>query len=278
MSVPAARKLRLANRVFPLCIAVGWTLLGWLAAGGGTIGQVRAAEALGAYAGPAQEFPPWSAICMLLVLLFMTVGWLAFLAKECHTRAKHILGYEKHILGYEWPPGLLEKFRTRYPALTDDDVVRVGGGLRQFFIAHLKSGHQYVAMPSRVVDDLWHELILYTRAYETFCHDAFGGFFHHTPAVALPAERTRDNAGLRVVWLLTCAQEGIDPRRASRLPLLFALDKELNIPEGFRYEPNCAALRRAREAGAHCGADFAVGCGGGCGGGGCGGCGGGCGG
>jgi hypothetical protein len=35
-------------------------------------------------------------------------------------------------------------------------------------------------MPSRAVDEAWHEFILDTRTYTSFCHAAFGRYLHHT--------------------------------------------------------------------------------------------------
>jgi hypothetical protein len=139
------------------------------------------------------------------------------------------------------------------------------------------------------VDDLWHEFILYTRAYEAFCGKAFGGFLHHTPAVVLSPDK-RDNEGLRRVWWQCCKEENIDPRSPLRLPLLFAIDAKLGIADGFVYKPDCKALQGSEAGTIHCGADFSDssidggtdgfadggadgggdggGCGGGCGGGG----------
>jgi hypothetical protein len=36
--------------------------------------------------------------------------------------------------------------------------------------------------PSHRVDLAWHELILFTRAYQQLCEDQFGKFIHHQPA------------------------------------------------------------------------------------------------
>jgi hypothetical protein len=36
-------------------------------------------------------------------------------------------------------------------------------------------------MPSKLVDDAWHEFILDSVAYIDFCDQAFGGYLHHTP-------------------------------------------------------------------------------------------------
>jgi hypothetical protein len=157
---------------------------------------------------------------------------------------------------YTWPPGLLDKLSGKYPQFRRKESALVSQGLRQFFMAYLRSGRRYVAMPSQVADDLWHEFILYTRDYDAFCKKAFGQFLHHTPAVALAPERRESNAGLRRVWWQCCKEEGINAGNPSRLPLLFALDSKLKIPGGFVYHADCEKLRRSGEASAHCGGDF----------------------
>jgi hypothetical protein len=111
-------------------------------------------------------------------------------------------------------------------------------------------------MPSQVADDLWHEFILYTKAYEDFCKQAFGRFLHHTPAAVLAPGARSSNEGLRRVWFQCCKQENIDPRNATRLPLLFALDAKFNIPGGYRYAPDCEELRRGGQRSTQCGGDF----------------------
>ena len=168
---------------------------------------------------------------------------------------------------YAFPKGLIDKLQQRRPGLPAKDGQLVARALRHFFLAHLQSGRQFVAMPSQVADDLWHEFILYTRHYELFCQRAFGRFMHHTPAIALGAAQ-HDNAGLRRTWWQCCREENINPRKPTRLPLLFALDTKLGIEGGFHYEPDCAALRAGGDGSVYCGGDFAGGSGGGAGGGG----------
>jgi hypothetical protein len=162
----------------------------------------------------------------------------------------------EYIRSYAWPPGLLDKLAAHHTGFTRKETALVAQGLRQFFLAYLNGGLRYVAMPSQVADDLWHEFILYTRAYQDFCDKAFGGFLHHTPAVVLAEGAKKDNTGLRRVWLQCCREDGINPAKPSRLPLLFALDVKLNIPGGYRYYPDCAQLRRKGDAGSQCGGDF----------------------
>ena len=162
------------------------------------------------------------------------------------------------IRDYAWPPGLLDKLQARHKGFRRKESALVAEGLRQFFLAYLNSGKRYVAMPSQVADDLWHEFILYTRAYDAFCANAFGGFLHHTPALALSPAARQSNTGLRRVWWQCCKEENINPAKPSRLPLLFALDAKLKIANGFHYTADCAARRVGMAGGAagHCGGDF----------------------
>lgn len=186
----------------------------------------------------------------LAALAVLLLFWRLRAASLLATRAEFI---RSHAL----PPGLFEKLRQKHPQLSLKDCQLVAQGLRQFFLAYLKSGRQFVAMPSQGVDDLWHEFILYTKHYETFCRRAFGRFLHHTPAIVL-ADNRRDNTGLRRVWWYACREENIDPRHPTRLPLLFAIDGKLGIAGGFVYAADCGALQRQTADGGavHCGADF----------------------
>lgn len=168
------------------------------------------------------------------------------------------LARAEFIRNYAFPRGLFEKLHAKRPSLEAKDMQLIARALRQFFLAHLKSGRRYVSMPSQVADDLWHEFILYTRNYDAFCRRAFGRFMHHTPAVALGAGQ-QNNVGLRRAWWFTCKEENINPSRPTRLPLLFALDSKLGIADGFVYTPDCSKLRDRQDGTVHCGGDFSSG-------------------
>ena len=173
---------------------------------------------------------------------------------------KQRLEREAFIRSFMFPSGVFEKFHKARPGVDIKHQQLIARALRQFFLAFLKSGRKRVAMPSQVADDLWHEFILYTREYKAFCDRAFGYFLHHTPAVALGSVRV-NNEGLRRVWWFTCLEENINPRNATRLPLLFALDRKLGIADGFVYDLNCkrrpAALDRDASSGGQCADAFA---------------------
>ena len=191
------------------------------------------------------------------------------------TRDKVIARFAPH-------PSVLSKFRQLHPNLSLAQERQVIDGLRQYFRLCLRAQRRMVSMPSQVVDDLWHQLILHTRVYEQFCQQAFGRFLHHTPAEAMSSP-TQAQTGIRRAWYLACKDERMHPKRAARLPLLFALDASLNIANGFYYQLHCDPATTS----GYCASS--IGCGGGsdgCGGdsggdsdgGGDGGCGGGCGG
>lgn len=207
----------------------------------------------------------------------MTVFWLAatgvvlLLAGRTLQRRRR----RAFIDDYAFHEAIRKHLRQRRPELTAAAEQRVFQGLRQYFRICERAGRRMVAMPSQVVDDAWHGFILFTRAYERFCRRGLGRFLHHVPAEAMQTP-TQAQDGIKRAWRLACRDEGIDPKNPSRLPLLFALDSELNLADGFRYQLHCQP-----GGSGYCASH--IGCGGGCGGGdgggdGDGGCGGGCGG
>jgi len=143
------------------------------------------------------------------------------------------------------------KLRQQYPQFEAKDADLVERGFRQFFMACARSNGKYVAMPSKAVDAYWHALILDTKSYAEWCERTLGRFLHHVPAERLGSDAAA-NDGLRRAWFFACREEAIDPRRPSRLPLLFALDAKLGIAGGVVYSPRPrpAGLRGSAEGGA----------------------------
>jgi hypothetical protein len=138
---------------------------------------------------------------------------------------------ERYIRRYTFSADIFSKIQDKYPFLEEKDIFLVAKGLREYFIIYLRSGSQIVGMPSKVVDEMWHEFILDTRKYTEFCHAAFGCYFHHIPASKSEKGVPIENA-MKLTWRLACLEENINPIRATRLPLLFAIDAKLNIPDG----------------------------------------------
>ena len=76
---------------------------------------------------------------------------------------------------HPFPAFLRQKLRDAHPQLDDAAARQVERGRRQFFGANAQADGQFVAMPSKVVDTLWHEFILHTRGHEAFCRRACNG-------------------------------------------------------------------------------------------------------
>ena len=136
---------------------------------------------------------------------------------------------------YRFDTALRNKFSEAYPDLSSHEVERVFDGLLQFFkIAH-RAQKQRIAMPSGVVDDAWHQFILFTADYAHLCKQAFGKFYNHTPSS--PIDNLENIAtDLKRTWLMACKLENVDPQTPVRIPLLFSLDSALSINDGHRYE------------------------------------------
>jgi hypothetical protein len=192
----------------------------------------------------------------IILLLLLIVSTLLFIVWTGWRKSKRA----DYIRTYMFPPGLIDKLGKVRPDLALKDQQLVARALRQYFLVYLKSGFRQVSMPSQLADDLWHEFILYTKHYQQFCKQAFGQYMHHTPAAVL-GQNQHNNDGLRRTWWFACVEENINPKRATRLPLLFALDGKYDIADGFRYEANCSALRKNGDGTVYCGGDFYAGTG-----------------
>lgn len=169
---------------------------------------------------------------------------------------------EAYIDQFEFHPAILNKFREVRANLTHEQEQLVFAALRDYFQMCRMAGRRMVSMPSQVVDDAWHAFILFTRAYDQFCSRAFGRFLHHTPAEAMSSPSVGQQ-GIKRAWRLACARAGINPLQPLSLPLLFSIDRDLQISNGFHYVPDCGdVIRRTDASGNYCASH--IGCSSGC--------------
>ena len=170
-------------------------------------------------------------------LLCLLVGGVVFFGifRAERKRANIIESRIAFIGKYVFPSSVKEKFKRRHPKLDEKAVEAVFIALKDFFI--FCTDGEWHSMPSRVVDDAWHEFILHTKEYHGFCEEAFGKFLHHTPAETF--EQLQSNGkkkdGLKAVWAAACRNEGISTINPKKLPRLFAIDKLLQIEGGYIY-------------------------------------------
>ena len=206
-----------------------------------------------------------TALTLSWIFLLVTIAWALW---QRHQRI--VLAREQAVRRLVFPKHVLDEFAQSRPEIQPRDVHLVARALRQFFLVHLRAKGALVSMPSKLTDELWHAFILDTRAYEQFCRAAFGKYFHHLPNAKM-ALRPEAPAALWRTWKLACLEENIRPSRASRLPLLFAIDAKLGLVGAANYDP-ASFKPPPRESSSSGGGDFGVsidadsGCGGGCGG------------
>jgi len=195
----------------------------------------------------------------ILIGLGIIIAIVLFLKKEKRDRQRRFLEH------YKFSKAVLKRVQKQHDYLTDEDMIKVARATKDYFIiCHMAKG-KMVAMPSEIIDVLWHEFILFTREYEQFCKQGLGKFLHHVPTEAM-SSKTQAQEGIKRAWRLACAKEGINPKHPSKLPLIFHIDRTLNIVGGFKYELNCAKKPYDNNANSSCGGYCAtdIGCTSGC--------------
>lgn len=169
--------------------------------------------------------------------------------------------------GYTFPTSCYLEVQQRYPHLTTEHVNIAFEQLRLYFevcLVHSSpNSANSIAMPSKLVDVCWHSFICETMEYQTFCKSTFGGFLHHEskpntsfPLVDICADDIKNGENktslakdqiqqahdlknqLSAAWIYQWALAIGESRSSSRpieVPVLFSVDQELKIEDGYFY-------------------------------------------
>jgi hypothetical protein len=182
---------------------------------------------------------------------------------------------EKLVAGARIPDHIRRGVIRTYPSIGSEGWEEVEEGLREWFVCCVWARRRrQLGMPSRAVDEAWHQMILDSAAYMEFCGRAFGRYLHHTPDDRLTTPPQELLANTVHAW-----DRSVAGRR--RESVLWDLDRRLGIPDALGVEGvNLVAVRAAPVGGEPRGAgpwlgdwlgdwggDGGGGCGGGCGGG-----------
>ncbi len=168
-------------------------------------------------------------IVLGVVILLFGIG---FIYAKKHKQRRYFIQM------YDFPITVIERFKEKSYHFTDEQVRDIFEGLKDYFYICNKANNRMVAMPSKVVDDAWHEFLLFTQEYEAFSKKAFGRLFHHIPSVSI-ADSSKMDEALKTAWMLSCEKEDILYNVPDKLPRLFLLDKLLEIKGGNIYVINC---------------------------------------
>jgi uncharacterized membrane protein YgcG len=147
---------------------------------------------------------------------------------------------EAYILGAGFPELLEGRVRKELPQVSERGWELIEQGLREWFVCCAWRGNRILGMPSRAVDEAWHEFILVTPSYVSFCQRAFGQYLHHTPDEALSAPMPDALAETVRAW------DRSDSGHESE-SVLWDLDRKLGIEEPFAgISPSEMELARTR--------------------------------
>ena len=165
-----------------------------------------------------------SVLLIVLVLVFIMI-------KRSDRQQKCIT----FIDGYTIPSSILEIFHQHYPNLTKEQMQKAITGFKIFVKCHLAMNTLHIlapptpAMPSKLVEKLWHEFTLDSFEYHQFCSKVVGHIVHYRPTEEI-------KKGMDVIWQYSCGIEGINDCNPKKLPLLFAIDQETAIEDGLTYD------------------------------------------
>lgn len=168
---------------------------------------------------------------------------------------------------YIFPASCYAEVMQRYSHLTSEQVEIAFEQLRLYFevcLVYLSpNSSKLAAMPSKLVDTCWHSFICETREYQAFCKSVFGDFLHHESKLntdfqlidisandiqngksaksltgAQQENDFKDQLAAARIYHWALSLNGSQNRSAViQVPLLFSIDQELIIGNGYFYNP-----------------------------------------
>jgi hypothetical protein len=131
---------------------------------------------------------------------------------------------------YRLPAAVRQRFAFLHESLRADQMDQVEAAARQWYRLVARHPRARLAMPSTVVAQLVDEFTVHAGEYTAFCRSAFG---KSPPAVA----------GDDALWPTFRFAQADDGSVAPALPLIFRVDRELNVPSGRYYLASCGGGR-----------------------------------
>lgn len=191
---------------------------------------------------------------IFVLLTMVTMG--AFLKRQ---RQKQLQALQDYV----FPESYRDEVTRRYLHLSEEDINLAFEQLRFYFGICLAKKPMSVAMPSRIVDTCWHVFISDTRQYREFCDKVFGDFLHHkawteanltvqSELVEIVEHQNKEDASEEMKtqlmlefrnqlaaariyqWAAELESKGQNSI-STAVPLLFRIDEELAISDGFFY-------------------------------------------
>lgn len=173
-------------------------------------------------------------LILVIVVILLVRTWLKLRRLE----------REQAIRSYSFPREVVDAAFKGQADITPEGSDLAGRALRQFFLIQARAGEDSVVLPSKAAETLWQAFAADSKAYKAFCDQAFGQ--HLNPVPEAQMRTVSDDRVLWRTWQLACEEENIDPARASRLPLLYAIDDRIGQPGAVSYRTD--SFKRAAGA------------------------------
>jgi hypothetical protein len=159
----------------------------------------------------------------IIILLIMLVLIFSFISKDKNKRYKYIENVY-------FPNSIDMTLKKEFPYLTDEDISLVKQGLKEYLKLYVLSRRGRIILPSVAINLAFIEFIK-TTEYVNFTKNVFKFYFTD---ILMKNDNIIDN-DLKIVWTLACENEDINPDIPDKLPLIFSIDSQLNIENGFRF-------------------------------------------
>lgn len=87
----------------------------------------------------------------------------------------------KNIMAYQ-NPNVISRFKDKY-ALEEKEIESIFEETKKFlYLSYCEKGKAIIYDDMLIVDEMWHNFILFTKDYHAFCIKFFGKYLHHLPA------------------------------------------------------------------------------------------------
>jgi hypothetical protein len=145
---------------------------------------------------------------------------------------------QEFVARYRLPSGVGRKLQRKLGESSDLSIAF--RGLDQWLRLHV-AAPGLLAMPSKAVDQLWHDFILHTQEYQDFCRQAYGRTLHHSPEQSMNATTSQVLHGESMgrTFAMACADGGIRLPQMLDLPILFQVDTALAVSDGQQWILDC---------------------------------------
>ena len=166
------------------------------------------------------------------VELYITIGGILFLLYYIMTSQKR---REKYIKHYEFPLALHETLPSQFSQIEKEQIIEA---LRAYFLIVNQANNAKFFVPSKILLQTWRAFIELDE-YTFFSEKAFDEIIR-PPARSKKINKNTLRNAFKTVWSLAQKQENIEDKKSRKLPSIFQLDTNLNIPKGtvYRFKKN----------------------------------------